>query len=118
MANSGINLDFTGLYKARTELEETGEYTITTENQKAHTEPINSNTEPHAITFTEAKQTYALEAYKEYQQNILKAHQIRSEILKGLDSGEPAEELLLKACEAISRMTGDKVFLDLVKRKI
>ena len=52
----------------------------------------------------------AREVYKSYQENIKAAGNLRADILKGLQAGEEAEGLLLKACNIISLMTGDKVF--------
>lgn len=52
----------------------------------------------------------AREVYRNYQSNIRAAGNLRADILKGLRAGEPAEGLLLKACNIISLMTGDTVF--------
>lgn len=52
----------------------------------------------------------AREVYKEHQNSIKAAGQLRADILKGLQAGEAAEGLLLKACKIISLMTGDKLF--------
>lgn len=51
-----------------------------------------------------------LEAYRDYQNNIKKAGSLRTDILKGVQTGEPAQTLLLKAVECISCMTGDRLF--------
>lgn len=48
--------------------------------------------------------------YKQYQENITKSGEVRTEIIKGAMAGEPAEVLLLKASKVISLLTGDSVF--------
>lgn len=111
-------LDFTGLYRASTELFSASECTMTPETEKEHTDANMERIEPNMITLSESKYNHAYEVYRQYQENILKAQQIRTEILKGLDAGTPDRELLLKACEALSRMTGDRVFLELVQKKM
>lgn len=50
------------------------------------------------------------EAYREQQTNILRAGELRADILKGVKAGEPAQLLLLKAVECIAKMTGDTLF--------
>ena len=45
--------------------------------------------------------------YRRYQENILKSEHLQKEILDGIDAGQSAEELFLKACEVISCMCGD-----------
>ena len=47
------------------------------------------------------------EAYSTYQENIKRAGSLRSDILKGMKRGEDPLDLLLKAVECISLMTGD-----------
>ena len=49
----------------------------------------------------------ATQMYKAYQNNIKKAGGIRTEIIKGLNAGEDPLDLLLKAVECISLLTGD-----------
>lgn len=51
-------------------------------------------------------------AYREYQDNIKRAGQLRADITKGIQAGEDPCTLLLWAMEAISRMTGDRLFYD------
>ncbi len=46
-------------------------------------------------------------AYREYQQNIRRSGTLRAEVLKGIQRGEEPLDLLLKAMECISKMTGD-----------
>lgn len=45
--------------------------------------------------------------YRDYQQNIRRSGTLRAEILKGIQRGEDPLDLLLKAMECISKMTGD-----------
>lgn len=49
------------------------------------------------------------EMYSTYQENINRAGSCRSDLLKGLQRGEAPLDLLLKAIECISLMTGDTV---------
>lgn len=68
---------------------------------------------------TEDQQRRAQAAgWKEYQENIIKAGQLRNEINKGIAAGEDTAGLLLKALECISRMTGDQAFYTVNKRKL
>jgi len=48
--------------------------------------------------------------YGEYQTNIRRAGQLRSDIIRGVRAGEDPIEILLKAVECISIMTGDKQY--------
>lgn len=57
----------------------------------------------------------SLEVYRVYQENIRRGDQLRTEITKGVKEGESLYSLLLKACEAISLMTGESLFYDTVK---
>lgn len=52
-----------------------------------------------------------LEIYRRYQDNIKKAGNLREDIFKGVQAGEPVQILFLKAVECISRMTGNQNFL-------
>lgn len=56
--------------------------------------------------------------YREYQENIRRAGHIRTELLKGAESGEPLDGLLLKAARCISLMTADDLFYRLIKREL
>ena len=51
-----------------------------------------------------------VQVYQEYQQNIKLTDSYQAEILQGLRTGEDPLGLLLKAIEAISRMTGNRHF--------
>lgn len=56
--------------------------------------------------------------YREYQKNIKSSEQLRTDILKGAQAGEPATALLLKAVECISLMTGDKPFYSQIEKDL
>lgn len=58
------------------------------------------------------------EVYATYQNNIKKAGELRSNILKGLQAGEDPIALLLQAIECISLMTGDTVIYTQSKANI
>ena len=86
------------------------------------TEPPELPSEPRKRTpleITQAEQQDAVEqarvVYKAYQENILKAGTLQSEILKGLYQGESTAVLLLKALEVISYMTGETVTYQVAK---
>lgn len=66
----------------------------------------------------EALQERLAGAYKEHQENIKRAGQLRAEINKGIQAGEPIYKVLLKAIECISLMTGDKLFYDMNKSNL
>ncbi len=52
----------------------------------------------------------AARVYREYQDNTIKSGMLKSEILKGIQLGQDPYNLLLKAIECISLMTGDKLY--------
>lgn len=58
----------------------------------------------------EAEKERAREVYREYQNNIKLSSQLQTEILKGVKQGEDIYSLFLKAVQAISLMTSNKVF--------
>lgn len=58
------------------------------------------------------------EMYHTYQESIKRAGSLRSEILKDIQKGEASSEILLKAAECISLMTGDTAFYNQVKRDL
>lgn len=51
--------------------------------------------------------------YKEQQENIRAAEQLRVEIIKGIKAGIDLYILFLKALDCISRMTGDQLYYDM-----
>jgi len=63
----------------------------------------------------EALQERLAGIYREHQENIRQAGQLRAEINKGVQAGEPIYKLLLTAIECISLMTGEKLFYDMNK---
>ena len=66
----------------------------------------------------QADNTKTAEVYKQYQQNISRSGQLRTDIIKGVKAGESPYKLLLKAVECISLMTGDSLFLDATRADI
>ena len=66
----------------------------------------------------EALQERLAAVYKEHQENIKRAEQLRTDINKGVQAGEPIYKVLLKAIECISLMTGDKTFYDMNKSNL
>ncbi len=86
------------------------------------TEPPELPSEPRKRTpleIAQAEQQDAVEqagaVYRAYQENILKAGTLRSEILKGLYQGESTAILLLKALKVISCMTGEDLTYQIAK---
>ena len=86
------------------------------------TEPPELPSEPCSRTpleITQAEQQQALErsreVYKAYQDNIMRAGTLRSEITKGLQQGENMAILFLKAMEIIACMTGEDTSYQLAK---
>lgn len=66
----------------------------------------------------EALQERLAGVYKEHQENIRRAGQLRAEINKDIQAGEPIYKVLFKAIECISLMTGDRVFYDMNKNNL
>ena len=67
---------------------------------------------------TEALQERLAGTYKEHQENIRRAGQLRANINKNIQAGEPIYKVLLKAIECISLMTGEKLFYDMNKENL
>ena len=82
---------------------------VKTEN-KAITEQTTNKRANILLTAQQEDHKRMAEAYGEYQKNIRVAGQIRTEVFKGIRQGEDTNILLLKACKAISLMTGDSLF--------
>lgn len=57
----------------------------------------------------------SLQVYREYQDNIKACGQLQTDILKGARAGADPYSLLLKAVEAIAKMTHNSLFYDQVK---
>lgn len=72
-----------------------------------------ANTSPKRyLTIEREKQDHerAIEVYREYQENIKKSGMLRADILKTIKEGVDPYNLLLKAIECISLMTGDPYY--------
>ncbi len=102
-----------------------GENAGTTSTSGAENSPGGQNETPFASDGLQRKADEyratvdrAAAAYKKYQQNILAAGQLRSEITKGTRAGEDIYTLFLKAAQAISCMTGDASFVDQIERNL
>lgn len=70
--------------------------------------------------FEENREDYfrQLAMYAQFQEDIRLSGMLLSEILKGLHAGEEIHSIFDKACECISRMTGDAVFLKLCRKEM
>ncbi len=58
------------------------------------------------------------EIYRAYLDNTRKSEELQCEIMKGAREGEDPCSLLVKACRAISAMTGSEVFAQQVERSL
>lgn len=58
------------------------------------------------------------EIYRAYLDNTRKSEELQCEIMKGAREGEDVCVLLVKACRAISAMTGSNVFAEQVERSL
>lgn len=67
---------------------------------------------------TEALNERLAAGYREQQENIRRAKQLRADINKSISAGEPIYKVLLKAIECISLMTGEKLFYDMNKENL
>ena len=65
-----------------------------------------------------ADRQYYAEVCQAYQDNIREAGQIQTDIIKGLQAGEGLPGLFLKACESISRTTGNTLFYEKVEAEL
>lgn len=63
-------------------------------------------------------QENALKVYQKYQENIKRSNKLRTEILKNIKQGEDPYNLLLKAVECISLMTGDPHYYNQAKNDL
>lgn len=61
---------------------------------------------------------YYAEVCQTYQNNIKETNQIQTDIIKGLQAGADLPGLLLKACEAISKTTGNTLFYEKVEAEL
>lgn len=70
------------------------------------------------IDIQRADHELCLQVYKTYLENEKASSQLRADILKGVRAGTDPSLLLLKAVEAIARMTNDQLFYEEVKRDL
>ncbi|MBR2288328.1 MAG: hypothetical protein IJ865_08775 [Clostridia bacterium] len=66
----------------------------------------------------ETKELSDREIYRAYLDNTRKSEELQCEIMKGAREGEDPCSLLVKACRAISAMTGSEVFTQQVERSL
>lgn len=73
-----------------------------------------------AIKLTQQQERFKQEAkaYETYQKNIKEAGEIRTEILRDIGTGGNPYAIILKACKAISLMTGDSLFCEEMERNV
>ena len=76
-----------------------------------HTERQSGEEIPLQLIYEKEERERTREAYKDYQDNIKRAGNLRAEILLGIKQGEDPLDLLLKALECIGNMTGDGALL-------
>ncbi len=57
-------------------------------------------------------------AWMTYQENMTEAERLRAEIREGLEQGAPERELLLKAAEAIGRLTDNTILRSLIQKAL
>ena len=90
------------------------------QKQQSNSKPKQTNPEPvnKVLTAQMEREKQSWELYKKMADNIRRAGQLRAEINKGIQAGEPVFKLLLKAIECISLMTGDKLFYDMNKSNL
>lgn len=110
-----MSLDFTGLdsIKPQTAQEDfreplDNEEGTTPKGTEKTATGQNSGTHTHQLDKAKREREQVREDHRIYQENIRKAGDLRSDILKGLKIGEAPLALLLKAMECISKMTGDQ----------
>lgn len=90
-----------------------------TEPEGAESSPA-STPEQAPLLAKEAKEraytaAQSLSVYNQYQANIRQSSQLKAEMLKGAKEGESIYSLFLKACKAITLMTGESIFYDTIK---
>ena len=83
------------------------------EMARGNIKPLASNE-----SVTEALNERLAAGYREQQENIRRAKQLRADINKSIPAGEPIYKVLLKAIECISLMTGEKFFYDMNKENL
>lgn len=140
--DSGIVLDFAGLFGDSVEQEEPsktpqktllegGEYKTITEPQKP-VEGLKTGLQgiPQKEPPEQAKilllntqreredHQRSLEVYRHYQENIKTSGQLQTDILKGVQAGTDIYSLFLKAAKAISLMTSNSLFYSQIEADI
>lgn len=125
--DSGIVLDFTGLFGGSVEREKPaktpsetilggGQYKTITEHKKpVETPPEGLEGQQEKGLYLKAQREAAdrqrmLDIFREHQENIKRSGQLQTEILKGVKAGECVYNLFLKAVKAISLMASNSLF--------
>jgi hypothetical protein len=122
MGQQDIALDFSGLedigrtrraQEAAKDFDQ-GELSLEKENTSQGRTDTAEGKPPtyHRIDQAKAEREALNKAYQEQQENIRRAGNLRGEITRGVRAGQDPGELLLKALECISLMTGDRVFYE------
>lgn len=78
----------------------------------------NISTEYNSIEMEKNALLKQRKAWADYQENIKRSGMLRADILKGIQSKRDPVDVLLIACECISRMTDDKVYFKQAERDI
>lgn len=123
-----VNLDFTAIIEdtalkdLKTPLEE-AEKNNTVKEIELDFSQFNRQEEQAAVlsSFYRIEQDdreRARKVYRTYQEAIKKASTMRADILKGLQKGEEAEGILLKACNVIALITGDMPFFEQAEKDL
>ena len=112
-----MELDFTALnniplQRARRDFSEPLERSTALEQYDSR------NVATHKLDREKADRENSRQMYAAYQTNIKRAGTLRSDILKGLKSGEDLAAILLKALECISLMTGDIMLFEQGKKDL
>lgn len=101
---------------------ETGEYTFSNGEENApETEILASEgiaLLQRKADLNRAEKEQALAVYRDYQENIKRSGELQREIQDGLYLGTDIYSLFLKAVEAISLMTSDKLFYSQTERNL
>jgi len=118
-----MELDFTGLFeiapKTRVDAQEDAghikHYPSSKNAPEGKIDPLKCKLEGVSLLQREADSRQeeldkARRVYSEYQENIKTSSQLQAEILKGIRNGESIYSLFLKATQAISLMTSNKLF--------
>lgn len=88
---------------------------------KRHSEadkPKNKSIEYNSIEMEKDALRKQRQAWADYQENIKRSGMLRADVLKGIQSKKDPADVLLIACECISRMTDDKVYFNQAEKDI